>query len=404
MPDSSLRHLFAKKSFVRFWLARLAGVTANQMLMVAVAWHMYDITSSPWDLGLVGLFQFVPALLMTLPAGHFADRWHRGRIFAACMLVQASIALWLVVATRGNFASRELILGISVVIGVARAFQMPAQQALTPLLVPPQLLQRAIALSSTGMEAAIIGGPALGGVLYTTGAVTVYLSCTALLLLSGMLTLWVRYLHRPNMLAVTWQNLLAGVGFVWRHKLLLGATSLDLFAVLLGGATALLPIFTRDILFTGPVGLGLLRGAPAAGALLMSLVLIRWPLNRRVGHKLLAAVAVFGLATVAFGLSTSFGLSLLALAITGAADCISVVTRSTLVQLETPDAMRGRVSAVNSIFIGASNQLGEFESGATAEFFGPVNSVVLGGIGTVLVAAIWLRLFPVLAQRNRMVR
>ena len=404
MPDSSLRHLFAKKSFVRFWLARLAGVTANQMLMVAVAWHMYDITSSPWDLGLVGLFQFVPALLMTLPAGHFADRWHRGRIFAACMLVQASIALWLVVATRGNFASRELILGISVVIGVARAFQMPAQQALTPLLVPPQLLQRAIALSSTGMEAAIIGGPALGGVLYTTGAVTVYLSCTALLLLSGMLTLWVRYLHRPNMLAVTWQNLLAGVGFVWRHKLLLGATSLDLFAVLLGGATALLPIFARDILFTGPVGLGLLRGAPAVGALLMSLVLIRWPLNRRVGHKLLAAVAVFGLATVAFGLSTSFGLSLLALAITGAADCISVVTRSTLVQLETPDAMRGRVSAVNSIFIGASNQLGEFESGATAEFFGPVNSVVLGGIGTVLVAAIWLRLFPVLAQRNRMVR
>ena len=194
------------------------------------------------------------------------------------------------------------------------------------------------------------------------------------------------------------------MGFVWRHKLLLGATSLDLFAVLLGGATALLPIYARDILHTGPVGLGLLRGAPAAGALVMSLVLMRWPLHRQVGHRLLAAVAVFGLATVVFGLSTSFGLSLLALVITGAADCISVVTRSTLVQLETPDDMRGRVSAVNSIFIGASNQLGEFESGATAEWFGPVNSVVIGGIGTVLVAATWLRLFPALARRDRMDR
>jgi MFS family permease len=402
--NNTLRHLFAQQSFMRFWFARLAGVTANQMLMVAVAWHMYDITSSAWDLGLVGLFQFVPALLMTLLAGHFADRWHRGRIFAVCMLVQAGIALLLVLATQGDYATRELILGIAVALGVARAFQMPAQQALTPLLVPPQLLQRAIALSSSGMQAAIIGGPALGGALYTQGPITVYLSCAALLLVSGGLTLLVRYPHRPSMLAANWQTLIAGVGFVWRHKLLLGATSLDLFAVLLGGATALLPIYARDILHTGPVGLGLLRGAPAAGALVMSLVLMRWPLHRQVGHRLLAAVAVFGLATVVFGLSTSFGLSLLALVITGAADCISVVTRSTLVQLETPDDMRGRVSAVNSIFIGASNQLGEFESGATAEWFGPVNSVVIGGIGTVLVAAAWLRFFPALAQRDRMDR
>jgi MFS family permease len=320
------------------------------------------------------------------------------------MLVQAGIALLLVLATQGDYATRELILGIAVALGVARAFQMPAQQALTPLLVPPQLLQRAIALSSSGMQAAIIGGPALGGALYTQGPITVYLSCAALLLVSGGLTLLVRYPHRPSMLAANWQTLIAGVGFVWRHKLLLGATSLDLFAVLLGGATALLPIYARDILHTGPVGLGLLRSAPAAGALVMSLVLMRWPLHRQVGHRLLAAVAVFGLATVVFGLSTSFGLSLLALVITGAADCISVVTRSTLVQLETPDDMRGRVSAVNSIFIGASNQLGEFESGATAEWFGPVNSVVIGGIGTVLVAAAWLRFFPALAQRDRMDR
>jgi MFS family permease len=403
MPKTSLAKLFAQRQFVRFWLARLVGITANQMLMVAVAWHMYDITSSAWDLGLVGLFQFVPALLMTLPAGHVADRLHRGRIFAACMLAQAVVALLLVSATHGGFATRELILAVSVVLGMARAFQMPAQQALTPLLVPPELLLRAIALSSSGVQAAIVCGPALGGVLYAAGATTVYVSCAGLLLLSCVLTLTVQYRHQPSTLAATWGTVLAGVAFVWRAKILLGATSLDLFAVLLGGATALLPIYARDILHTGPEGLGLLRAAPAFGALAMSLVLIRWPLQRRVGRRLLVAVGVFGLATVVFGLSTHFGLSLLALAVTGAADNISVVTRQTLVQLETPDEMRGRVSAVNSIFIGASNQLGEFESGATAALFGPVGSVVLGGVGTVLVAALWLRLFPALARRDRMV-
>lgn len=403
MPKPHLAQLFSQRPFMRFWLARVSGVMANQMLMVALAWHMYDITSSAWDLGLVGLFQFLPALLMTLPAGHLADRLHRGRIFAACMFLQAGVALLLVLATQGGFATRELILAISVVLGVARAFQMPAQQALTPSLVPQVLLQSAIALSTSGMQAAIICGPALGGLLYVSGATTVYASSLALFLLAGTLTLFVRYPHRPSQLAANWATVLAGFGFVWQRKLLLGATSLDLFAVLLGGATALLPIYARDILHTGPVALGLLRAAPALGALLMSLVLMRWPLRRRIGHRLLAAVAVFGLATVVFGLSTHFGLSLLALVITGAADNISVVTRLTLVQMETPDEMRGRVSAVNSIFIGASNQLGEFESGATAAWFGPVGSVVVGGIGTVLVAAAWLRLFPTLARRDRMV-
>jgi len=402
MQSNDLSHLFAQRPFMRFWLARLAGVTANQMLMLAVAWHMYDITSSAWDLGLVGLFQFLPALVMTLPAGHAADRLHRGRIFAVCMLAQAGIALLLVAAVQEGFATRELILAISVVLGVARAFQMPAQQALTPLLVPPELLQRAIALSSSGMQAAIICGPALGGVLYTTGPITVYVTCAVLLLIAGALTLMVRYQHRPSTLAASWSTVLAGVAFVWQRKLLLGATSLDLFAVLLGGATALLPIYARDILHTGPIGLGLLRAAPAVGALVMSLVLIRWPLHRHVGQRLLLAVAIFGLATVVFGLSTHFGLSLLALVVTGAADSISVVTRMTLVQLETPDEMRGRVSAVNSIFIGASNQLGEFESGATAALMGPVGSVVLGGLGTLVVAAVWRRLFPTLAQRDHM--
>ena len=403
MSRSRTRQLFSHRQFMRFWFARLAGVSANQMLMVAVAWHMYDLTSSAGDLGLVGLFQFVPALVLMWPAGHAVDRFHRGRIFASCMGLQAGVALVLILATQFHFASRELILGISILLGVARAFQMPAQQALTPQLVPQDMLQSAVALSSSGMQVAIMGGPAIGGLLYTTGATSVYVTCAVLLLAAALLALLVRYQHQESHLAATWQTVLAGFTFVWHHKVLLGATSLDLFAVLLGGATALLPIYARDILHTGPVGLGVLRSAPAVGALLMSLAIMRWPLTRHVGHRLLAAVVVFGVATIVFGLSSSFGLSLVALAISGAADSISVVTRSTLVQLETPNEMRGRVSAVNSMFIGASNQLGEFESGATAALFGAVGSVVVGGVGTVLIAAAWFRLFPALARRDRMV-
>jgi len=402
MSKSYLSDLFAHRRFVRFWIARVAGTMANQMLMVAVAWQIYDVTSSAWDLGLVGLFQFVPALLMTLPAGHLVDRMHRGRIFAVCMLMLGGLALLLVIATQDGFVTRELLLGLSIVLGVIRAFQMPAQQALIPLLVPQALLPSAIALSASGMQAAVICGPALGGVLYVAGATLVYVCCAGFSLLAGLLTLTIQYEQRRSTEVATWGTVFAGVNFVWHDKLLLGAISLDLFAVLLGGATALLPIYARDILRTGPVGLGLLRSAPAVGALLMSVVLTRWPLQRRVGYRLLAAVGVFGLATLVFALSTRFELSLLALLITGVADNISVVTRQTLMQMETPDEMRGRVSAVNSIFIGASNQLGEFESGATAAAFGPVGSVVLGGVGTLLVALAWLRLFPQLAKRDRM--
>ena len=402
MSNAHLRDLLAQRQFIRFWLARLGGVTANQMLMMALAWHVYDLTGSAWDLGLVGLLQFVPALLMTLPAGHLADRWHRGRIFAVCLLTQAVVALVLVLAIQEAFVSRDLILALSVVLGAARAFQMPAQQALVPLLVPQALLTRAIALSSSGIQIAIIGGPALGGLLYLNGPTLVYATAAGMLTLSGLLTLGVRYRHQRRDEVASWHTVLAGVGFVWQRKVLLGAISLDLFAVLLGGATALLPIYARDILHTGPQGLGLLRAAPAAGALLMSLLLMRWPLQRYVGRRLLGAVALFGVATLVFGLSNDFVVSLLALAVSGAADSISVVTRLTLVQLETPDAMRGRVAAVNSIFVGASNQLGEFESGATADMWGPVGSVVAGGLGTVLVALLWWRLFPALAQRDRL--
>ena len=406
--DTGLRELLGLGDYMRMWGARLASTAAQQMLMVAVGWQMYVLTHSAWDLGLVGLYQFVPALMFTLVAGHAADRMHRGRIIAACLVAQAVVALVLLAATAGwaqagSWLGRDLLLGLSVVLGLARAFQMPAQQALAPLLVPAPLLPRATAFNSAGTEVAVIGGPALGGLVFVAGAGAVYGVCLSLLLLAAVLALRLRYRHvAPAHEPVTLASVSAGLTFVWRSKLLLGAVSLDLFAVLLGGATALLPMFAKDILQVGPWGLGLLRAAPAVGALLMSLVLTRWSIERGVGHKLLAAVAVYGLCMLAFGLSTSFVLSLLVLAISGAADMVSVVIRMTLVQLETPDEMRGRVSAVNSIFIGASNQLGEFESGATAAWLGPVGSVVLGGVGTLLVAAAWLRLFPALAHRDRM--
>ena len=385
------------------WCARLLGTAGMQMLMVAVGWQMYDLTGSAWDLGLVGLYQFAPALLLMLVAGHVADRVHRGRIVAACLLLQMGVAVVLVLSTHEGWVSRSVLLGLSVVLGMARAFQMPAQQALTPLLVPPAMLPRAMAFSSAGTQAAIIGGPALGGLIFIAGAGAVYASCAALFAAGSVLVFLVRYVHVSAPHApVTLDTLLAGVRFIWERKPVLGAVSLDLFAVLLGGAVALLPMFAKDILHVGPWGLGLLRSAPAAGALVMSVVLTRWPVERRVGRTLLWAVAVFGACMVVFGLSTSLWLSLAVLAISGGADMVSVVIRQTLVQLETPDAMRGRVSAVNSIFIGASNQLGEFESGATAALLGPVGSVVLGGIGTLLVALWWTRLFPSLAQRDRL--
>jgi MFS family permease len=409
MQPDTLEQLIRQRAFMRMWFARLSGTTGAQMLMVAVGWQMYELTASAWDLGLVGLYQFVPSLLFTLLAGHVADRVHRGRIIATCLVAQALVALILVAATQGwgsgvAWTSRELLLGLSVLLGIARSFQMPAQQALTPMLVPASLLPRAMAFSSAGMQAAVIGGPALGGAIFVAGATAVYATCAALFAVGCVLVFAVRYEHLPPPREpVTLRTLLAGVEFVWQRKALLGAVSLDLFAVLLGGAVALLPMFAKDILHVGPWGLGLLRAAPAAGALVMSVLLSRWPLRRRVGHTLLSAVALYGLCMVVFGLSTSFVLSLAVLAVSGGADMVSVVVRQTLMQIETPNVMRGRVSAVNSVFIGASNQLGEFESGATAALMGPVGSVVVGGIGTLLVAALWFKWFPALAQRDRMV-
>ena len=400
--------LARQTAFMRLWYSRVASTGGMQMLMVAVGWQMYELTGSAWDLGLVGLFQFLPALLLTLVAGHVADRLNRARIVLVCMSVQCLVALVFMAATEGllaagPWASRELLLGLSVALGAARAFQMPAQQALTPQLVPPALLSRAMAFSSGGMQAAVIAGPALGGLIFVAGATAVYASSAGLFLIASLLMSRVRYVHMaPPHEPVTMSTLLAGLVFVWERKVLLGAVSLDLFAVLLGGATALLPLFAKDILLVGPWGLGLLRAAPAVGAVLMSVLLTRRPMQRRVGHRMLWAVAVYGVCMMVFGLSTSFALSLIALALSGAADMVSVVVRMTLVQMETPNEMRGRVSAVNSVFIGASNQLGEFESGATAAVFGPVGSVVLGGVATLLIAAAWLRYFPDLARQDRL--
>ena len=410
MSKDSFQQLIRLPSYMRLWFARLSGTMGSQMLMVAVGWQMYELTSSAWDLGLVGLFQFVPALLLTLVAGHVADRLHRGRIIACCFALQTLIAVLLIAASvgwgaAGPWVSRELLLGLSVLLGVARAFQMPAQQALTPMLVPPAMLPRAIAFSSGGNQTAVVAGPALGGLIFVAGATAVYMACAVLFCTASVLISLVRYRHDPvPRKPVTLRTLLAGAEFVWHHKALLGAVSLDLFAVLLGGATALLPMFAKDILHVGPWGLGLLRSAPALGAVLTAVVLTRWPLTRRVGHTMLAAVALYGVCMLVFGMSSHFVLSLAALAVSGGADMVSMVVRQTLMQLETPNDMRGRVSAINSVFIGASNQLGEFESGATAALMGPVGSVVVGGLGTLLVAAMWFKWFPSLAQRDRMVK
>jgi len=388
-------------SFLRFWAGRVAGTMGNQMVMLAVGWQMYDLTHSAWNLGLVGLFQFVPALALALVSGHVADHHDRRHIVSMAMTLQLLAALSLLLATHERWISRDLILGVSLLLGVARSFQMTAQQALTPLLVPASILARAMAFSSSGMQAAIIGGPALGGVLYAAGASVVYVACALLFVLGAGLVWSARYDHKPAPRApVTMDTLLAGVRFIRAKPVVLGAISLDLFAVLLGGATALLPIYARDILHVGPQGLGLLRGAPAMGALLMSLALARWTIRTRAGAILFSCVALFGLTTIVFGISTSFWLSMAMLFINGAVDMVSVVVRQTLVQLDTPDEMRGRVSAVNAIFIGASNQLGEFESGATAALWGPVGAVVVGGAGTLVVVGLWMRWFPELLRRR----
>lgn len=387
--------------FWRFLTARALAIIAYQMVSVAIGWHMYELTRSAFSLGMVGLVQFLPSVFLVLYVGHAADRYDRRRIICCAQLAEAAVLLVLCLATRGGWLGREVIFLLVFLIGVARAFEFTANQTMVPSLVEAEELPRALAVNGSVMQAAIITGPMLGGFVYAAGPAIVYGVSLALFLASAtlMASLKVRRAQAQREPA-TLTTLFAGFAYIRSRPVLLGAISLDLFAVLLGGATALLPIFARDILFATPRGLGCLRAAPALGAFLASLWLTRFPLKRRVGRVMFSSVACFGAATVLFAVSRSLPLSVLLLALLGAADMLSVVIRSSLVQLETPDGMRGRVSAVNSVFIGASNQLGEFESGLTAAWFGAVGATVIGGIGTLLVVLLWQRLFPQLTGRD----
>ncbi len=389
----------AVRDFRFFLVARFLLTVSFQMTAVAVGWQVYDLTRDPFFLGMVGLSAFLPALVSALPAGQAADRFDRRTIMIVCTAIYGAAILALVVTAKLPRPPVAGIFAVVATLGVARAFLAPASQSLVPLLVPTAIFPRAVAWSSTSMQVAIIIGPALGGLLYILGPAAVYGAATAMVAgATGAILRLRRHLVSHTHSAAGFTGLLAGVHYVRSRRDILGAISLDLFAVLLGGATALLPIYARDILHVGPEGLGVLRSAPAMGAAIMSVVLAHRPLERRVGVKLFAAVALFGIATVVFGLSRNIALSLAALIVLGAADMISVVVRQTLVQIRTPDAMRGRVSAVNWVFIGASNELGEFESGVTAAWFGTVPAVVIGGIGTLLVAAIWAWRFPELRR------
>jgi MFS family permease len=360
-----------------------------------VGWLVYAKTGSAYALGLVGLFQFLPMVALTFLVGHIADRLDRRRIVAVCQCFECIVMALLTLGDRDGKLDVTVLFAAVALLGAARAFESPTMSALLPALVPEALLPKAFAVSSSAMQAATIVGPSLGGLLYAAGA-SVPLGASALCLLAASGAMAFIKIERipPKREPVSFQSVFSGVSFIRRRPIILGAISLDLFAVLFGGVTALLPIFARDILHTGPWGLGFLRSAPAVGALAMSVLLVHIPMNRHVGIKMFAAVMVFGIATVIFSISTSLTVSLVALVILGAADNVSVVIRVSLVQLSTPDSMRGRVSAVNSLFIGTSNQLGEFESGMVAGLLGVIPSGVVGGIATILIGLLWMRLFP----------
>jgi MFS family permease len=390
-------------AFLRFILARGAGTTAFQMAGVAVGWHVYALTGRVLDLGLVGLMQFLPSLVLVLYAGHAADRYNRRIIVAAAQAAMAVVLLLLAIGSRSDWLTREIILGLLLLLGTARTFEFTTLQTMLPALVSQQDLPRALAIGGSVRQAAVITGPLLGGVLYLAGATTVYLISALLLLISAGIIIALpthRIAQRNEPFSLS--NFFAGIAFIRQRPVVFGAISLDLFAVLLGGATALLPVYARDILQTDSWGLGMLRSAPAAGALLASLAMARYPLTRRVGRTMFICVAAFGLATILFAFSRWLPLSCLLLGLLGGFDMVSVVIRSTLVQLETPDEMRGRVSAVNAIFIGTSNELGEFESGLTAAWFGLIPATIIGGIGTLMVVVVWMKLFPQLLKHDRL--
>lgn len=387
------------------------------MQTVAVGWQVYALRHDPLDLGLVGLSQFLPFMPLALVAGHAADRFNRRRILALCYATQVLCALLLLAFTISGLHVVWPVFAVMVLFGIARAFSMPSSQAIVPTLVPIESFGNAVALSSSSFQVATIAGPTLGGLLYLAGPQTVY-GVVAVLLATASVLMSLAKVQQVKQVSVaatsppgsalpdsaaakSWHAVLEGLRFVRSRPVVLGAISLDLFAVLLGGATALLPAYARDVLHVGPTGLGLLRTAPGVGAALAAVVLAFSPMVRHVGRWMFAGVALFGIATVVFGLSHIFIVSLLALLVLGTGDMASVYIRHMLVQLETPDAIRGRVSAVNGVFIGASNELGEFESGLTAAWFGLVPAVVIGGVATLFITALWMRLFPTLRKIDK---
>jgi len=388
--DSLLRH----PAFVLFWSARVCAAIAFQMVGVALGWQMYALTGSALDLGLVGLSQFLPATVLILIIGQLADRYDRRRIVQIAQTVESLAVATLAYGALTGVTSREMIFAVAFALGAGRAGESPTMQTLLPAVVPVALFPRAAAASSAAQQTATIMGPAIGGLIYAFHPTAVYSVCLVLFAGAATQLAFMRYERAVVRKPVTLAGFFAGIRYMWRHPILLGINTMDLFAVLLGGAMALLPIFAKDVFHTGPAGLGVLRAAPAVGALLVTVLLTRWSFSRGVGRIEFLAVGVFGLATIVFSLSGSFWLAWAALAVMGGADAIGVVIRVTLVQLQTPDEMRGRVAAVNSLFITMSNQLGDFRAGVVAAWIGAGPAVLLGGVGALFTVLICTRLFP----------
>jgi len=398
-PTRLTRH----RSFVLFWCTRTLSNGAFMMQGVAVGWQIYDLTNNPLDLGLVGFVQFLPMIVMSVLAGQALDLFDRRLVAGLCQAGKALAALLLAVGTAQGWLGREAMFAILFLSGTARAFEIPTMHALLPGVVPPALLPRAIAASASAQQIAVIGGPSIGGLMYALGPATVYATCTLLFVAASALISLVQIAPRKEeRKPVTLETLFAGFHYVRRTPILLGAISLDLFAVLLGGVTALLPIYARDILEAGPWALGLLRSAPAVGALVAVIALARRAIETRAGHVMFASVGMFGLATVLFGLSTSVVLSFLALTIYGASDAVSVVIRQSLIQLRTPNDMLGRVMAVNALCTGSSGTLGEFRAGVVAAWLGAVPAVLMGGLGAIAVMLVWMWTFPQLRRVEKL--
>ena len=403
--DAPLLPIHHQPGFLSFLLSRLAAVFAMQIQAIVVAWQVYDITRDAMSLAYVGLAQFLPMVILLLPAGDVVDRFPRKRILQLSWAVQAICSALLLLLAQANHGSVTEFYAVLALFGCARAFTGPTLQSLLPNIVPRAQLAQAIALNSSIMKVAVISGPLLGGVLYSVGggslAYTVCLGCF-IVALALLVLVPVRYVEKTQVLESTaWKRFSAGIRYIRYQPIILGAISLDLFAVLLGGVVALLPIYAQEVLHVGPEGLGALRSAIAVGALLMGLYLGVRGIKRRAGHVMFAAVAVFGLANLVFAFSTLFWVSMIAMLVAGAADMISVYVRTTVIQLATPDEMRGRVNAVNMLFIGSSNELGEFRAGSMAAGFGVVPAAVIGGVGTLAVVGLWMRLFPTLRRVDR---